>query len=208
MTVKFECIELSRLVNNLMFCDLCHRYKIRGNGFGIRDWIWLHLILFVHKFTSCDMFMCSLRCVCARKDSVHIPATITYQIYVELIIQQFPWISVSSIYSTDSRHTIYSTCKLFEKKSPKNAQIMLVANIVAGFFGSFRQMTQSKMVFRSLGKNRIYSILCIYGGLVVRACMDVHLLWMLDKCLGDISWLCIRRHYCNLGERITCHIMA
>lgn len=52
---------------------------------------------------------------------------------------------------------------------------MLVANIVAGFFGSFRQMTQSKMVFRSLGKNRIYSILCIYGGLVcVRACMNVH----------------------------------
>lgn len=103
MTVKFECIELSRLVNNLMFCDLCHRYEIRGNGFGIRDWIWLHLILFVHKFKSCDMFMCSLRCVCAWKDSVHIPATITYQIYVELLIQQFPWISVSSIYSTDSR---------------------------------------------------------------------------------------------------------
>lgn len=53
---------------------------------------------------------------------------------------------------------------------------MLVANIVAGFFGSFRQMTQSKMVFRSLGKNRIYSILCIYGGLV---CVRV---WMCICC--------------------------
>lgn len=29
-----------------------------------------------------------------------------------------------------------------------------------------------------------------------------------DKCLGDISWLYIRRHYCNPGQRITCHIMA
>lgn len=29
-----------------------------------------------------------------------------------------------------------------------------------------------------------------------------------DKCSGDILWLYIRRHYCNPGQRITCHIMA
>lgn len=32
--------------------------------------------------------------------------------------------------------------------------------------------------------------------------------WVCDKCLDDILWLYIRRLYCNLGERITFHIMA
>lgn len=91
----------------------------------------------------------------------------------------------------------------------KNSDINTWVIFKFQFLGNYTLWHNQNGYFSPLSQQRMplmwFSYVCVFGRANGRKRKRER---ECDKCLDDISWLYIRRHYCNPGQRITCHIMA